>query len=200
VAEIVSPMFSSEATRDRIGETQQVFRSIGLKAGMRVADIGAGAGYYVVRLSPVVGPSGVVYAQDIQRSYLEELRGRVERTGLKNVKLILGQADDPRLPKDGVDAALMVHMYHEISQPYATLHRLAHSIRPGGKLVIVDANRKPENHGTPPALLRCELAAVGYKQVSFRPIQGDRESYIAVFAPPRPRDLPAPSKIKPCRG
>jgi len=199
VAEVVSPLFSSEAQRDMIGETQQVFRAAGVRPGMTVADIGAGAGYYVVRLSPVVGPNGQVLAQDITRSYLEELRGRVLRTGLSNVKLILGLADDPRLPRASVDVALMVHMYHEISQPYASLHRLAYSMKPGGKLVIVDANRRPEHHGTPPALLRCELAAVGYRQISFKPIQGDKESYIAIFAPPSPRDLPAPGKIKPCR-
>lgn len=199
VAEIVTDLWSSEEERDAARETEQVFAATGVKRGMTIADIGAGSGYYVTRLSPVVGPQGRVYGEDVVAEYLKGLQQRVDRMGLKNVTTVLGAVDDPKLPARSLDLAFLVHMYHEIEQPYGLLHRLAGSFKPGGRLAITDADRKPENHGTPPALLKCELAAVGYRQVSIQTLKGG-VGYLAIFEPPSPERLPDPKAITPCKG
>lgn len=196
VAEIVSPRRSTEAKRDENEEAQQLARLMGLKSGMAVGDVGAGAGYHTVRLSPVVGPSGTVVAQDARRDYLTDLAKRVQRLGLRNVKIALGEPHDPRLPAASLDAAVLVHMYHEIAEPYAFLYNLAAALKPGARVGIVDLDRPTPQHGTPPALLRCELAAVGYRELSFHTLTGDA-GYLAIFEAPLGR--PEPSAIVPCR-
>ena len=198
IAEIVSPIWASEAERDAARETEQVFAAAGVKAGQTVADIGAGSGYYVVRLSPVVGPAGRVYAEDITPNYLAGLDARVKALKLSNVTLVQGKPDDPKLPKRAIDTAFLIHMYHEIEQPYGLLHRLAASMKPGGRVVITDADRRPERHGTPPALLTCELEAVGYRQLSTKVLDGG-VGYLAIFEAPAANKLPAPQAITPCR-
>jgi SAM-dependent methyltransferase len=197
VAAIVTDTWSSEDARDRAGEAERVMDLLDVRPGMRVADIGAGSGYYTVRLAPRVGPGGRVYAQDIVADYLERLGARVRGEGLDNVDLVLGDPHDPRLPRDGVDLALLVHMYHEIEQPYGLLHNLRPALREGARVAVVDLDRPTGRHGTPPALLRCEMAAVGYRQTVFHDL-GDGSGYLAVFAPPEPGALPAPSKIRAC--
>lgn len=197
VAEIVSPIWANEADRDRVRETEQVFAAAGVRPGMTVADIGAGSGYYVVRLSPVVGPAGRVIAQDVAADYMRDLQARVTGLGLRNVEYVLGTGDDPKLPAASVDLALMIHMYHEIEQPYGLLHRLAGSMKPGGLVAIVDSDAPPERHGTPPALLDCEMKAVGYSRVSIRTLSGG-VGYLALYRPPQVSALPAPGRIKAC--
>jgi protein-L-isoaspartate O-methyltransferase len=86
-----------------------------LKSGMVVGDIGAGSGYHTVRLSHLVGPAGSVVAQEVRRDYLIELASRTELLKLTNVKFVLGEPQDPRLPASSLDAAILVHMYHEIA-------------------------------------------------------------------------------------
>ena len=136
---------------------------LGVRPGMAVADIGAGAGYYAVRLSRRVGPGGRVVAQDVEPKYLEGLRRRVAREKLGNVALALGEPHDPRLPPRSVDLALLIHMYHEIAQPFGLLANLAPALRPGGRVAVLDVDGPIERHGTPRALLLCELAAAGYR-------------------------------------
>ena len=126
---------------------------------MTVGDIGAGSGYHTVRLSPLVGPTGSVVAEDVTREYLIELAKRTERLKLTNVIFALGEPHDPRLPASSLDAAILVHMYHEIAQPYAFLYNLAPALKLGGRVGIVDLERPTSEHGTPIELLRCELAA-----------------------------------------
>lgn len=197
VAAIVTDTWSSEDARDRAGEAERVMALLGVGPGMRVADVGAGSGYYTVRLSPRVGPGGRVYAQDIVAGYLRKLGARVRGERLGNVTLVLGDPHDPRLPRDAVDLALLVHMYHEVEQPFGLLHNLRPALREGARVAVVDADRATSSHGTPPALLRCEMAAVGYRQVSFHDLGGG-SGYLAVFAPPAPDALPAPSSIRAC--
>jgi ubiquinone/menaquinone biosynthesis C-methylase UbiE len=198
VADVVSPTWSSGPDRDKADEAGQVVRLLGIRPGMAVADIGAGSGYHTVRLSPVVGPAGRVYAQDITPSYLERLREDVAARGLKNVEVVLGKPDDPGLAPNSVDRAILVHMYHEVSEPYALLWRLADALKPGAQVGVVDLDRRPDRHGTPPALLRCEFEAVGYRQVGFSQLKGGI-GYLAVFEPPKPGARPEPGAIRPCR-
>src|SRR5215468_2630600 len=183
VADIVSPIWHDEKERDDAGESTQLARLLGIKSGMTVADIGAGSGYYVVRLSPIVGPRGRIIAEDVVPKYLRGLRNRVRDLGLQNVVISLGEPHDPRLPGDSLDVAILVHMYHEIAQPYALLYNLVPALKPGARIGIVDTYTPTPEHGTPPDLLRCELAAVGYREISLDRLTGS-DAYVAIFAPP----------------
>ncbi len=196
VASIISDRWSSEDTRERAGEAASVMQLLGIRPGMAAADIGAGSGYYTVRLSRRVGATGRVFAEDVMPDYVAGLQRRVTTEGLGNVTVALGEAHDPRLPAASVDVALLVHMYHEIDQPFGLLVNLLPALRPGGRVAILDANRPTLQHGTPPALLECELRAVGYRQIGFHPLENGA-TYLAVFTPPARQ--PSPDSIAPCR-
>jgi SAM-dependent methyltransferase len=198
VAAIVSPIWHDEDERDAAGEPDQLIRLLGIKSGTTVADIGAGSGYYVVRLSPSVGADGRVIAQDVVPVYLRRLRERVRDLGLQNVTIGLGEPHDPRLPPDAVDVAILVHMYHEIAQPYAFLYNLVPALKPGARVGIVDAFRPTAEHGTPPNVLRCELAAVGYREISLDRLDGSK-AYLAIFAPPSVASRTRPEAIAACK-
>jgi SAM-dependent methyltransferase len=196
VAGIVASEWSTGPDRDAADESGQLVRGLEIRPGMAVADIGAGSGYHTLRLSPAVGPTGVVYAEDIVEAYLSGLKREAERRKLSNVKIVVGTPDDPKLPKGAVDRAVMVHMYHEIESPYALLWRLGASLKPGGRVGVIDMDRPTHSHGTPPSLLKCEFEAVGYKQLSIGPLEGG-VGYLAVFEAPVKR--PKPADIKPCK-
>ena len=198
VAAVVSPSWGDPEQRDRDREMQEIIRRLGLKSGMTVADVGAGDGYDSLRLARALGPSGRVYAEDISADFLHRLGEEARRRRLTNVTLVLGKPADPLLPPGAADAAILVHMYHEISQPYALLYHLAASIRPGGLVGVEELGRPTGAHGTPPKLLVCEFQAVGYSLVSRSELPGHL-GYFAVFRPPTPQHLPAPAAIVPCR-
>jgi len=195
VAAIVAGSFSTEDARDRLGEAEEVMAFAGVKPGMSIADIGAGEGYYTVRLSPIVGPKGRVLAQDIIPATRDHLAQRVDREGLDNVSVRLGLPDDPRIPASSFDRIFLVHMYHEVTSPYAFLWHLRAGLKPNGEVIVVDADREVRHHGMPRAQLRCELAALGLDQVRVTSLAGS-DNYAAAFRLARPR--PAPEAIKPC--
>jgi len=196
VARIVSPQRATEERRDALNEAGQIARALELKPGMTVGDIGAGSGYHTVRLSHLVGPAGSVVAEDVTRDYLIELAKRTERLKLTNVQFALGEPHDPRLPASSLDAAILVHMYHEIAQPYAFLYNLAPALKRGARVGIVDIELPTSKHGTPIEFLRCELTAVGYSEIAAYQLAGDG-AYLAIFSPPElaarksPRDIVA---------
>jgi SAM-dependent methyltransferase len=196
VAGIISPEYSDEKTRDGHGEAERVLNLLGIRPGQRVADIGAGRGYYTVRIARRLGPGATIYATDVKSEYLDQLRARLARERITGVQLVLGQPRDPRLPTESVDVAILSHMYHEIENPYEFLYRLQPSLAPGARVGIIDMDRPTQSHGTPPALLRCELAAVGYRQLDFG-LLSPADGYLAIFA--RPIDLPPTGAIRPCR-
>ena len=198
VAEIISPIWATEKERDAVKEADQLIAGLDLKPGMSVADLGAGSGYHTVRLARALGPDGRVFAQDVMPKYLADLQKRVRQEGLQNITLVRGEPHDPRLPAGSVDVAILVHMYHEIAQPFAFLYNLVPALKPGAGVGIVDLDRPIGEHGTRPNLLRCELAAVGYEEVSFTKLTGDI-GYLAVFRPPAEAARTAPNAIKPCR-
>ena len=195
VATIVSPRWSTEEARDRVNEAGAVMTRAGIRPGMTVADIGAGEGYYTVRLARRVGKDGRVLAEDIVPATRDQLAERVARDRLDNVSVKLGEAADPKLPPASFDRVLLIHMYHEIEQPYRFLWNLRPALRPGGLVVVVDADRATQNHGTPPVLLRCEFAAVGFAPASFAPMPS-AGGYIATFR--AQGDRPAPGAIRAC--
>ncbi len=188
--------FSSEVKRDSLNEARTVMDLARISEGMTVADIGAGEGYYTVRLAQRVGGKGRVLAEDIDRPALQSLGLRVERERLENVSIKLGTADDPRLPADSFDRIFLVHMYHEVAEPYAFLWRLRPALREGGKVIVVDVDRATGDHGMPPELLFCEFAAVGFRLSQFvrKP---ELQGYYAQFEASGGR--PGPGAIVPCR-
>ena len=196
VAAIVSDSFSTEDARDRLGEAEEVMAFAGVKPAMSIADIGAGEGYYTVRLSPIVGSTGRVLAQDIVPATRDLLAQRVEREGLDNVSVRLGLPDDPRIPAASFDRIFLVHMYHEVSAPYAFLWNLRAGLKPGGEIIVVDADRDVRHHGMPRPQLACEFAALGLDQARIATLTGST-NYAAAFRIARPR--PEPEAIKPCK-
>ena len=195
VAPTVSTKWSTEEARDRLNEAEDVMDSADVRPGMTVADIGAGDGYYTVRLAQRVGAGGRVLAQDIMPEVIERLADRIARERLENVSIKLGAVDDPRLPAASFDRVFMVHMYHEIGEPYAFLWRLRPALRAGGQVLVVDGVRPIADHGTPFRLLVCEFEAVGYKLLSYDDKQ-HAGGYLARFVPDGKR--PAPEDIKVC--
>ena len=195
VAPIVGESFSTEDVRDRTGEAEEVMRLAEIKPGMSVADVGAGEGYYTVRLSPLVGPRGRVLAQDIVRETRDKLAQRVQRDQLDNVAVRLGTPADPMLPKQSFDRILLVHMYHEVTQPYEFLWNLRQALKPDGLVIVVDSARPVKRHGMPPKLLMCEFESLGLKPVRKTHLAGS-EAYFAAFR--IAAQLPDPSAIKPC--
>lgn len=196
VATIVSARWSTEEARDRLNEADTVMNLAQIKPGDTVADIGAGEGYYTIRLAARVGKDGRVLAEDIIPGVRDALAQRVSRERLDNVSVRLGEPEDPRLPANSFDRILMVHMYHEIEEPYEFLWRMRPSLRPDGLVVVVDADRETQNHGTPPELLKCEFAAVGYSLVTMRDMPS-AGGYLATFKAEGPR--PDPAAIRACR-
>jgi ubiquinone/menaquinone biosynthesis C-methylase UbiE len=187
--------FGNEDQRDNLGEAEVVMDLARIKAGTTVADIGAGEGYYTVRLAERVGSKGRVLAQDIDPGAIQRLGQRVERERLDNVSIKTGAPDDPRLPANSFDRVFLVHMYHEVTEPYAFLWRLRPALRQGGQVIVVDVDRPTDRHGMPPSLLFCEFQAVGFRLVEFvrRP---ELNGYYAQFEAVGPR--PEAGAIKPC--
>ena len=196
VAPIVSPTWGDSGQRDSAREVDQIVGRLKLHPGDTVADIGAGNGYDSLRLAVRLGAQGKVIAEDVDPSALQALASEAQRRRLSNVVIALGEPQDPRLPVQSLDAAILVHMYHEIAHPYAFLYNLAPALRPGARVGVEELDRPTAAHGTPPALLRCEFAAVGYRLEALKPLQGDL-GYFAVFtAPSAP---PEPQRIRACR-
>lgn len=187
--------FGAEDQRDNLGEAAVVMDLAAIGQGTTVADIGAGEGYYTVRLAERVGAGGRVLAEDIDPGAVQRLGQRVEREKLDNVSIKTGTADDPKLPENSFDRIFMVHMYHEVSEPYAFLWNMRPALKAGGKVIVVDVDRPTDQHGMPPALLFCEFNAVGFRLVEFvrKP---ELKGYYASFEVSGPR--PSPQEIKPC--
>lgn len=197
VSTIGSNQFSTEDQRDSRGEAETVMKLAEIEPGMTVADIGAGNGYYTVRLAERVGENGRVLAQDIDRDALGRLAQRVERQRLDNVSIRQGDVADPKLPANSFDRIFMVHMYHEVEQPYEFLWRMWPALRGGGQVVVVDVDRPTDAHGIDPLLLSCEFERVGYELVAFKDAP-ELSGYYAQFKAAATR--PEPGEIKPCRG
>ncbi len=187
--------FGAEDQRDNLGEAKAVMDLAAIKPDMRVADIGAGEGYYTVRLTGRVGPKGRVLAEDIDPSAIQSLGRRVERERLDNVSIITGTPENPKLPAASFDRVMMVHMYHEVSEPYAFLWNLRPALKPGGQVIVVDVDRPTDQHGISPQLLFCEFGALGFRLVQFVS-KPELNGYYAAFEVSGAR--PAPKNIKPC--
>jgi ubiquinone/menaquinone biosynthesis C-methylase UbiE len=128
--------------RDTEEEPDRALSVLKIVKGSSVADIGAGSGFITERLSARVGPLGRVFANDVQPQMLEILSRRLAARKISNVTLVQGTIDDPKLPPTSVDLALMVDVYHELSQPQAMLRRLKTALKPGGRLVLLEYRKE----------------------------------------------------------
>jgi predicted methyltransferase len=124
--------------RDLWQRPDQVMDALGIADGSIVGDIGAGSGWFTIRLARRVGPQGIVYAEDVQQEMINAIIRRVSREGFTNVKPVFGLNHDPRLPPGSLDAVLMVDAYHEVQDRVTFLSNLAKSLKPQGRLGIVD--------------------------------------------------------------
>lgn len=154
--------------REREEAPSRAVEALELRDGMVVADIGAGTGYYALRIAPRVAPRGRVLAVDIQQEMLELLSARAKQNGVPNVVPILGEVADPRLPADSVDLVLMVDVYHELEYPYEMMQALKRALKPDGRLVLIEFRaedpRVPikEVHKLSEAQAKKEMEAAGF--------------------------------------
>lgn len=142
--------------------------ALDFKPGQVVADIGAGSGYYTSRIAKRVGPTGRVYATDIQPGMIQLLEQRVKNESLTNVTTILGTMEDPKLPPRAIDVAIMVDVYHELQQPQLFLQRLKDAFKPDGRLVLLEFRKEDasvpilEVHKMSVAEVKAELEHEGF--------------------------------------
>lgn len=155
--------------RDVEEEPDEALAIIGVKKGSTVADIGAGSGYMTVKLAKRVGANGIVYATDIQPRMLALLEARIMKAKIGNVRPVLGTTDDPRLPPESIDMALLVDVYHEFSQPQVMLRRIREALKTGGRLVLLEYKKedpsipiRPE-HKMSVSEAKQEVEAEGFK-------------------------------------
>ena len=180
-----------EARREKEQRIGDIFAAMGLRPGAVVADIGAGQGFFTVRLAEAVTPNGRVLAVDISASVLRSLRSRVEQEGLKNVEVIEGTTADPRLPEAALDAALIVNAYHEMTEHQAMLEHIRRALKPGGRLVIIEpiskgrreATREEQarQHEIAPEFVQQDARTAGYEVASIEDPFSDHHGHGAEF-------------------
>lgn len=129
---------AQQAPRESWQRVDDVLAALGAGPGAQIADVGAGDGFFTRHIARAVGESGGVHAVDVNEESLDRLRWRIDRDGLRNVTVIEGAYDDPRLPGGAIDGALIVNAYHEMTQHQAMLDGIAKALKPGGRLVIVE--------------------------------------------------------------
>ena len=166
-----------ERSRDRWQRPADILAPLNLKEGSKVAEIGSGAGYFALKLAPLVGTRGSVFAVDILKEPLGFLWIRARLRHERQLHVILGEPDDPHLPMQGIDAVLIANTYHEFTNPQAMGDHVIQALRPGGRLVVADRGPGPggeavneaearEHHERSPEAVERELLAEGFELVS----------------------------------
>jgi len=165
-----------EAERDRWQRPTEVLRALALQDGATVLDVGSGAGYFALKLSPMVGAHGQVLAEDIRVESLAFLWIRRFLKDARNVRVILGEADDPHLPVGTVDAVLIANTYHELTPSRPILDAAFAAMKPGARLVIIDRSQRRQpgssvsaavgRHGIPVEIVQREIRARGLEITS----------------------------------
>jgi SAM-dependent methyltransferase len=174
-------IFDSAGRAERL-QIDRVMDILGITQGKTVADIGAGSGWFTVRAARRVGERGVVYAVDINPESIRYVDKRAQKEKMRNVKTILGKADDPVLPASAVDAVLLLKTYHEVAEPVALLRNLRAALRSGARVGIIDRNGNGEDHGVGRDVVLREAEQAGYRlleQYDF--VKGDKMDYFLVL-------------------
>ena len=173
--------------RDAWQKPEETLNALNIKKGQTVADIGAGSGYLTVKLSERVGATGTIYAADIQQEMLDYISKRLVEKGIKNVSLVLGTMDDPNLPPNSLDLAILLSTYHEIAQPVDFVKKIKLALKPQGKLAILECS--DESPIGPPIQVRLpeDLVINELKQAGFTLSQRHTfilpYQYFLVFSP-----------------
>ena len=155
--------------RDAWQKPDEIMDALGIADGATVADVGAGGGWFTVRLARRVGPNGTVYAEDIQPQMIDAIELRVLREGLDNVQITLGTPDDPKLPAGSLNAVLIVDTYHEVEDPVTLLGNVVRALKPQGRVGIVLYKRDGGGPGPPleervdPAVVVHDAKAAGLR-------------------------------------
>jgi SAM-dependent methyltransferase len=155
--------------RETEENVEGALNAIGLKPGMTVAEVGAGTGYVTLRMARRVGPTGKVYANDLQPEMLELLRANAAKAGLTNVETVLGFATDPKLPAGKIDLIILVDVYHEFSQPQKMLQGIRAALKPDGRLLQLEYRKEDPavpilpDHKMSVAQAKTEVEAEGFK-------------------------------------
>jgi ubiquinone/menaquinone biosynthesis C-methylase UbiE len=155
--------------REREEEPSKAVAALEIRRGQVVADVGAGSGYYTVRLAERVGPEGKVFATDIQPGMLALIRQRVAREKLAQVEVVQASVERTGLPEGQLDLVLMVDVYHELSRPQDALRQLRSSLKPDGRLVLIEFRKESawvpirEDHKMSVAEARMEVEAEGFR-------------------------------------
>lgn len=168
--------------RDQRLQINRVMDTLGITPGKNVADIGAGSGWFTVRAARRVTETGHVYAVDINPEAIHYVENRAKKEKLNNVNTILSQPDNPLLPKDNIDAVLLLKAYHEVAEPVTLLRNLCPALRPGAKVGVIDRNGNGEDHGVNSDVVIREASEAGYKlagQYDF--VKPDKVDYFLVF-------------------
>lgn len=168
--------------RDRKLQIGRVMDVLGIREGSNVADIGAGSGWFTVRAARRVGRNGLVYAVEINPDYLKYIEARATREKLSNIRPVLGREDNPLLPEQSLDAVLVLKTYHEIAQPIRLLKHVKQSLRPNGRLGIIDRNGKGDDHGLDRDTIISEAGQAGFSLVEqYDFVKPDGMDYFLVF-------------------
>jgi ubiquinone/menaquinone biosynthesis C-methylase UbiE len=173
--------------RDAWQKPDALVAALALGPGMAVADVGAGTGYLSRRLSAAVGPTGTVFSVEVEPALVVHLRERAEAEGTANVTPVLASRDDPRLPAAGVDVVLVLDTYHHLDDRPAYVRRVARALRPGGRVIVVDWQKRklpvgpPPDHKLPRAQVVDEMTAAGYTLAAAPDVLPYQ--YVLVFRP-----------------
>jgi SAM-dependent methyltransferase len=174
-------IFEDPARAEKL-QIERVLDVLGVREGARVADIGAGSGWFTVRAARRAGAGGMVYAVEINQDFLRHIEERARKENLPQVRGVLGKEDDPLLPPSSVDAVLILKTYHEIAQPVRLLSRLRPALREGARVGIIDRNGKGDDHGVERDTVVREAERAGYALAEEHDfVKGDNMDYFLVF-------------------
>lgn len=166
--------------RDAEEQPDRVVQELDIPKGATVVDLGAGVGYFTWRLAKQVGPEGRVIAVDIQEGMLDRMKKNLADRGVTNVEMVLGTPEDPHLPSGEVDLVLIVDVYHELQHPEKTMEHVRRSLKPNGRVVLIEYRREDPNipinplHKMSVEEVRGELEPMGFrlaKLLDFLPTQ-----------------------------
>ena len=160
------------AEREQEERTDLLLPELRLTPGMRVADVGAGTGYIARRMARLVGPSGKVYAVDVQPEMIRMLRDTAAKDGLTQIEPVLATATDTKLPAASVDLVIMVDVYHELEFPYEVLGSIVKALKPGGRVVFVEY--RAEDAAVPIKPLHKMSVAQLKREVALQPLMLER--------------------------
>ncbi len=175
-----------DADRDQKLQTQRILDTLRLHPGSVVADIGAGGGWFSVRAARRVaggpGEGGKVFAEDINPQAVDAIRDRAQRESLHDIEPLLGTPDDPRLPANSIDVAIMLRVYHEVAHPVVLLGHLHDAMRTGGRFAVIDRPGNGADHGIDPDVVRAEVERNGFRFVHrYDFTRGDQNDYFLMF-------------------